>query len=89
MNIEIMDGELVEQIHQLATQEQRAPEQVIAEALHVYQAHKATRSNSFLRAIAGLGRSGQHDVAERAEDILAAEIDEQRGFDLGGHASHA
>lgn len=35
---------------------------------------------SFLMSIAGQGKSGQHDVSERDEDILAQEINTIRGW---------
>ncbi len=37
---------------------------------------------SFLLAIAGLGASGAQDLSERAEEILANEIDPIRGWGL-------
>ena len=43
---------------------------------------EATDTSPFLLAIAGLGSSGQGDVAERDEEILAAEIDLRRGWGL-------
>jgi antitoxin (DNA-binding transcriptional repressor) of toxin-antitoxin stability system len=43
---------------------------------------EATDTSPFLLAIAGLGNSGQGDVAEHDEEILAAEIDPHRGWGL-------
>jgi antitoxin (DNA-binding transcriptional repressor) of toxin-antitoxin stability system len=43
---------------------------------------EATDTAPFLLTIAGLGSSGQGDVAEHDEDILAAEIDPRRGWGL-------
>ena len=43
---------------------------------------EATDTSPFLLAIAGLGSSGQGDVAEHDEEILAAEIDPRRGWGL-------
>jgi hypothetical protein len=37
---------------------------------------------SFLRAVAGLGNSGQEDVSERDEEILRKEIDPVYGWNL-------
>jgi hypothetical protein len=39
-------------------------------------------SSSFLRAIAGLGNSGQQDASERDEEILRQEIDPVYGWHL-------
>jgi len=48
------------------------------------EAHaRAISGAAFLLSIAGLGTSGQADVSERAEDILAAEIDPQQGWSSG------
>ncbi|GEM_PF-1362427 len=43
---------------------------------------EATDTLPFLLTIAGLGSSGQGDVAEHDEEILAAEIDPRRGWGL-------
>lgn len=40
------------------------------------------KGSSFLLAVAGLGRSGQDDLSEQDEDILASEIDPIRGWGL-------
>jgi predicted transcriptional regulator len=37
---------------------------------------------TFLLSVAGIGRSGQSNVATDAEEILAAEIDPKRGWSL-------
>lgn len=37
---------------------------------------------SFLRAIAGLGASGQTDISERDEEILSQEVDSISGWNL-------
>lgn len=36
--------------------------------------------SSFLLSVAALGRSGEGDIAERDEEILAAEVDPIRGW---------
>ncbi len=83
MSIQILDEKLVQQIERLAQQEQRQQVEVIARALHLYEERlEATDSSPFLLAIAGLGSSGQEDVAEHDEEILAAEIDPRRGWGL-------
>lgn len=83
MNIQLTDEMLVQQIEQVAEKEQRTPEQIIREAVHLYTSYiQKTSSGSFLLAIAGIGRSGQGDIASRAEEILASEIDSQRGWSL-------
>jgi len=38
---------------------------------------------SFLLAVAGQGQSGEKDVSERDEEILAQEIDPIRGWHVG------
>jgi len=83
MSIQILDEKLVQQIERLAQQERRQQVEVIARALHLYEERtETTYSSSFLLAIAGLGSSGQGDVAEHDEEILAAEIDPRRGWGL-------
>jgi hypothetical protein len=83
MSIQLNDEILVQQIEQAAEQERRTPEQIVREAMHLYITRvQRTPSNSFLLSIAGIGKSGQRDVASRAEEILASEIDPQRGWSL-------
>lgn len=83
MSIQILDEKLVQQIEHLAQQEQRQQVEVIARALYLYEERiKATDTSPFLLAIAGLGSSGQEDIAEHDEEILAAEIDPRRGWGL-------
>lgn len=43
---------------------------------------KKGKGSPFLLAIAGLGNSGENDLSERDEEILAAEIDPIRGWGL-------
>ena len=38
--------------------------------------------NSFLLSIAGLGASNQKDVSDRAEEILASEVNPIRGWSI-------
>ncbi len=81
MNIQIVDQDLVEQIEQIAAIEQRTPEQIVADALRLYtfQAPKVP-GVEFLLSIAGQGHSGETDISERDEEILAVEIDPVRGW---------
>jgi predicted transcriptional regulator len=81
MHIQLVDEELVQQIEQLAAAEQRPPEQIVADALRLYTAQAPKISGvSFLLSIAGQGHSGETDISERDEEILAAEIDPIRGW---------
>lgn len=81
MSIIISDEKLVRQIEELAQQERREPEEIVAEALRAYEARsQETRLSSFWHAVTGLGRSEQPDIAERDEEILATEIDPIRGW---------
>jgi hypothetical protein len=83
MGIQIADEQLVRQIERIAQREQRQQVEVIAAALRLYEERTQTAdTSSFLLAIAGLGSSDQGDVAERDEEILAAEIDPVRGWGL-------
>lgn len=85
MGIQIVDEQLVQQIERIAQRERRRELDVIAQAVRLYdqQTHDAG-TLPFLLAIAGLGSSSQGDVAERDEEILAAEIDPLRGWGLSG-----
>ncbi len=81
MVLQIRDQSLIQQIEQIAGAEQRTPEQIVAEAIRLYAAQsKKTPGVSFLLTIAGQGASGERDVSERAEAILAAENDAMRGW---------
>jgi len=81
MSIHIIDQELVQQIEQIAAAEQRTPEQIIGDALRLYTSQTQKVSGvSFLLSIAGQGRSGESDVSERDEEILAAEVNPLRGW---------
>jgi predicted transcriptional regulator len=83
MSIQILDEKLIQQIERLAQQERRQQVEIIARALYIYEKRlEATASSPFLLAIAGLGSSGQGDVAEHDEEILATEIDPRRGWGL-------
>ena len=76
MSIQILDEKLIQQIERLAQQERRQQVEIIARALHLYEERlEATDTSPFLLAIAGLGSSGQEDIAEHDEEIVAAEID--------------
>ncbi len=81
MVIQLVNKDLIRQIEQIAAQEQRALEQIIAEALEMYLAQPRKVSGvSFLLSIAGQGASNESDVSERDEEILAAEVDPIRGW---------
>ena len=85
MGIQILDEKLVQQIERIAQREGCQQVEVIARALRLYEERaQATGASPFLLAIAGLGSSGQGDVAERDEEILAAEIDPIQGWGLSG-----
>jgi hypothetical protein len=81
MIIQISDQRLVRRIKSIALRERRKPVEVIAEALKVYEekAQAVPVTMPFLLAIANLGASGQGDIAERDEEILATEIDRTSG----------
>lgn len=81
MNIQIVDQELVRQIEQLAVAEHRSPEQIVADALRLYAGQTQKMPGvEFLLSIAGQGHSGETDISERDEAILASEIDSVRGW---------
>lgn len=83
MDIQILDEKLVQQIKRIAQQEGCQQIEVIARALRLYEERaQATDASPFLLTIAGLGSSAQGDVAERDEEILAAEIDLVQGWGL-------
>ena len=69
----------------IAQRQGKSTSQVIREALAEYVVtHRAEgRHKNPLLALVGLGESnGETDVSERAEEILAAEIDPIRGWSL-------
>lgn len=75
MNLHITDQRLIRRIQQIARRERREPQDVIAAAVDAYDAQlQEAAGKPFLLAIAGLGASGQGDVAEHDEEILASEI---------------
>ncbi len=83
----IWDRNLVRRIRSIARREQRRPADVIADALQVYEERTHPSPVAFLTAIAGLGTSGQGDIAERAEEILASEACPPYGWEpLSGPA---
>jgi len=84
MIIQISDQRLVRQIKSIARRERRKPVEVIAEAVKAYEekGQATPAATSFLLAITDLGASGQGDVAERDEEILATEIDPVSGWNL-------
>ncbi|HFD40774.1 MAG TPA: hypothetical protein ENJ31_13105 [Anaerolineae bacterium] len=83
MSMQILDRTLEEQIRDVARREQIQPVEVIARAVRLYQQQaRSQRPSAFLLSIAGLGASGEGDVAERDEEILAAEVDRRGGWSL-------
>ncbi len=85
MGIQVVDEKLIHQIKEIALQERRTPEQVVAEALQMYAARARKISGvSFLLSIAGQAESDEDDVSERDEEILAAEVDPVRGWRVEG-----
>jgi hypothetical protein len=83
VDIRITDEKLVQQIERLARRERCPEEQLIARALHLYEEKaQTTGASSFLLAIVGLGSSGEGDVSERDEEILATEVDSVHGWHL-------
>ena len=81
MTIQITDRQLIKRIQQIANREHREPQDVIDAALTTYENSTSARSSRpFLLAVSGLGTSGQGNVAERDEEILAAEADPLTGW---------
>ena len=81
MTIQITDQRLIQRIQQIANRERREPQDVIDAALTTYEGKTSARSaRPFLLAVSDLGASGQGDVAERDEEILAAETDPVTGW---------
>ncbi len=90
MSLVISDERLVQKIIAIADQEQRTPEEVIADAVHLYAERRARKQEptekvpgvTFLLAVAGLGQSGETDVSHRVKEIVGAEIQRKYGFDV-------
>lgn len=82
----ILDRHLVQKIRSLARREQRHPADVVADALRLYEERVTGSSCAFLTAIAGLGASGQSDVAERSEEILESELVPPYGWEPYGRS---
>ncbi|HOC20998.1 MAG TPA: hypothetical protein PKL16_05825 [Anaerolineae bacterium] len=87
MSIQITDPRLVRRIQYLARREQREPQEIIADAVAFYEARPGPKS--FLLAIADLGASNQGDIAERDEEILAAEVQPLSGWGPDSDAGSA
>jgi predicted transcriptional regulator len=83
MVIQLVSEDLVRQIEHLARQMQRTPEEVITEAVCMYE-ERLQRDNAtpFWSAIIGLGASGETDIATRDEEILLAETNTIRGWSV-------
>jgi len=83
MGIQVVNEKLVHRIEEIARQVRRTPEQVITEAMRVYEEQlQADDGTPFWSAIIGLGASGEADVAARDEEILLAEVDPIRGWSV-------
>jgi len=83
MGIQVVNEKLVHRIEEVARQVRRTPEQVITEAMRVYEEQlQADDGTPFWSAIIGLGASGEADVAARDEEILLAEVDPIRGWSV-------
>ncbi len=80
----ILDRNLVQRIRSIARRERRRPADVVADALRFYEERVASSPTAFLIAIAGLGASGQSDIAERSEEILKSEASPPHGWELHG-----
>lgn len=81
MTMQTFDQTLTRQIEQIASEEQRSPEQIVAAAIQLYLTQaKKMPGVLFLLSLAGQGASGEHDVSERDEAILVAEIDPVKGW---------
>jgi len=84
----IADKETMLELQSIARREKRSAASVIREALatfvHNYQARLSQRQNPLL-ALAALGqnRDGETDISERAEEILATEINPVSGWSIG------
>jgi len=79
------DEDTLLELKAIAQRQGKSTSQVIREALAEYVVtHRADgRHKNPLLALVGLGESnGETDVSERAEEILAAEIDPIRGWSL-------
>jgi hypothetical protein len=73
----LADESLFTELKYLAAREGKTVTAVVQEALVAYVAeHRAPRR----LAIAGIGHSGRADVAERADEILTAEIQQESGW---------
>jgi hypothetical protein len=73
----LADESLLTELKYLAAREGKTVTAVVQEALAAYVAE---RREPRRLAIAGIGHSGRTDVAERAEEILAAEIQQESGW---------
>jgi predicted transcriptional regulator len=83
MVIQLVNEDLIRQIEQLAKQVRRTPEEVITEAVHMYEEQlQIDDATPFWSAIIGLGASGEADIAARDEEILLAETDPIQGWSV-------
>jgi len=85
------DEDTLLELKAIAQRQGKSTSQVIREALAEYVvSRRADRQHKNpLLALVGLGESnGETDVSERAEEILAAEIDPIRGWSLRDDRDH-
>lgn len=78
----VLAPDVLHSIEELADKENRTPSEVVADALELYKSQKTKKLSGveFLMAIAGQGRSSEHDVSTRDEEILGSEVDPIRGW---------
>jgi predicted transcriptional regulator len=78
------DEDTLLELKAIAQRQGKSTSQVIREALAEYVVtHRSEgRHKNPLLALAGLGESGETDISEHDEEILAAEIDPTRGWSL-------
>lgn len=79
INIPI-DERTLDQLQDLAQQQDRPLTEVIREAIATYLTKQPHNGKRF--SFVGIGHSGRQDIAARAEEILEDEIREHSGWSL-------
>ncbi len=74
----LADEGLMLEARRLAEESGRSVTAIIHEALAEYLTRHRPQSKPI--SFIGIGRSGRGDIAERAEEILAADIDRETGW---------
>lgn len=89
--LQIHNESVIQRITRLAQRKRVTVEQIVAEAVEVYEEQeKAAATNEFWIAVAGIGDSGDPDLANRDEEILRSEIDPIYGWSpQNGHHQSA